>query len=159
MEWTIKPVSKIQGRIKVPADKSITHRAIMFSAIADGFSLIENYLPSDDCMRTVSAFQNLGMKIEKTKDKLSIHGKGLEGLRPYAGTIDAGNSGTTARLICGILAGQNFISKISGDESLSKRPMKRVIEPLELMGARILARENNFLPLEIHGAKCLRPIE
>ena len=158
MEWTIKPVSKILGKITVPADKSITHRAIIFSAIAEGRSVIENYLSADDCMRTVNAFQNLGVRIDKTDKALSIHGAGLEGLKPYAGTIDAGNSGTTARLLSGLLAAQGFISKISGDESLSKRPMKRIIEPLERMGARIIAREDNFLPLEIRGTDCIKPI-
>ncbi len=159
MEWKIKPVSKIQGKIKVPADKSITHRAIMFSAMAEGVSVIENYLHADDCMRTVAAFQNLGIRIDKTDKALTIHGVGLDGLKPFAGTIDCGNSGTTARLLSGILAGQNFISRISGDESLSKRPMRRIIEPLERMGAGISAREGDFLPLEIHGTQCLKPID
>ena len=158
MEWTIKPVSKIQGKIAVPADKSITHRAIMFSAIAEGVSVVENYLSADDCMRTVAAFRNLGVRIEKTDKALTIHGAGLEGLMPHAGTIDAGNSGTTARLLAGLLSSQSFISRISGDESLSKRPMKRIIEPLERMGARIIAREGNFLPLEIYGTDCIKPI-
>ena len=142
----------------MPADKSITHRAIMFSAIAEGTSVVEKYLSADDCMRTAAAFQNLGVRIDKTEKALTIHGSGLDGLKPFSGTIDAGNSGTTARLLCGLLSAQGFISRISGDESLSKRPMKRIIEPLELMGSRIIARDDNFLPLEIHGTNCIKPI-
>ncbi len=159
MEWTIRPASKIQGTIEIPADKSITHRAIMFSAIAEGDSRIENYLPADDCMQTLKAFQNLGVKIEKDEKTLLIHGAGLKGLKPFQGIIDAGNSGTTARLLTGILSGQDFISRISGDESLSRRPMKRIIEPLSMMGIKIKARENNFLPIEIEGSSKLRKID
>ncbi|MCX5782361.1 MAG: 3-phosphoshikimate 1-carboxyvinyltransferase, partial [Elusimicrobia bacterium] len=159
MEWTIRPASKIQGKIEIPADKSITHRAIMFSSIAEGDSRIENYLPADDCMQTLKAFQNLGVKIEKDEETLLIHGVGLKGLKPFEGIIDAGNSGTTARLLTGILSGQDFISRISGDESLSRRPMKRIIEPLSMMGVKIKARENNFLPIEIEGSSKLRKID
>ncbi|MFC1500852.1 3-phosphoshikimate 1-carboxyvinyltransferase [Elusimicrobiota bacterium] len=159
MNWTINKVSKICGSISVPGDKSITHRAVILSAISSGESQIENYLPSQDCISTIKAFEKLGVRIENDGHSLKIHGVGLKGLKSYNGVINAGNSGTTARLLSGVLAGQNFTSKISGDESLSKRPMRRIIEPLELMGANIIAKDGNYLPIEIKGNSNLKAIE
>jgi 3-phosphoshikimate 1-carboxyvinyltransferase len=159
MNWTIKPFKQFKGNINVPADKSITHRAVMLAAIANGKSIIINYLDGEDCMCTVQAFRSMGVKIEKDKKSLFIEGVGLKGLKKPARAIDAGNSGTTVRLLSGILAGQGFTAEIKGDESLSKRPMKRVIEPLTKMGAVFEARENNYLPMKITGMENLKPID
>ena len=158
MDWHIKPVTGLHGEVTVPADKSITHRAVMIAALAEGESVIGNYLPADDCMRTVSAFESLGVTVKKTDTVLRVFGAGLRGLKAPSGAIDAGNSGTTVRLMSGILAGQDFSTKITGDESLMRRPMKRIIVPLERMGAAITARDGNFLPLEIKGKSRIKPI-
>jgi 3-phosphoshikimate 1-carboxyvinyltransferase len=158
MDWIIKPTAKLQGIVFTPADKSITHRAIMFASLAGGESVIENYLPAEDCLRTLKAFEDMGVKIDKTPTRLRVRGVGLKGLRAPVAPIDAGNSGTTVRLLSGILAGQNFSTTITGDESLSRRPMNRIIEPLTKMGARLTARDGNFLPLEIQGNPDLRPV-
>ncbi len=147
---------RITGEIYVAPDKSISHRAIMIAAIAEGISRIKNFLYADDCISTIKCFQKLGVEVVDEKNEIIVKGKGPNLANPLD-VLDAVNSGTTARLLSGILAGQNFSSKIIGDESLSKRPMKRIIEPLEKMGAKIRARENNFLPIEITGGK-LKPI-
>lgn len=158
MEWIVKTASKISGEIVVPPDKSITHRAIMIGSLCEGESIVYNYLASEDCMNTLNAMTGMGIKIEKAKTSLKISGAGLKGLRKPALAIDSGNSGTTARLLSGILAGQAFCAEITGDESLSKRPMKRIIEPLRLMGASVNAREDNYLPMQIEGNPFLKPI-
>lgn len=145
----INKVSNLNGTITVPADKSITHRSIMLSSLATGKSYIKNYLKSDDCLMTMNAFKQMGVNIEQKEDSLTIIGAGINGLKSPVKEIYAGNSGTTTRLLSGVLSGQNFSSTITGDESLSKRPMKRVIEPLTLMGVDIKAKENNFLPMTI----------
>ncbi|MCL2799581.1 MAG: 3-phosphoshikimate 1-carboxyvinyltransferase [Endomicrobia bacterium] len=149
MDITLKKVNKIEGIIEVPADKSITHRAVMFSSIAQGDSVIKNYLPSDDCLRTIDAFRQMGAEIKSIKDTLYIKGKGLKLVKPQ-NEVYCGNSGTTARLLTGILCGQDFETKLTGDPSLSKRPMQRVIEPLSQMGADIKSN-NGLLPLIIKG--------
>ena len=154
----INKVSKLNGTIVVPADKSITHRAIMLSALADGKSVINNYLKSDDCLMTLNAFKQMGVQIEQKENSLIIEGAGINGLKNPVKEIYAGNSGTTTRLLSGVLAGQKFSSTISGDASLSKRPMKRVIEPLSLMGVDIVAKENNFLPMTITPGENLKAI-
>ena len=154
----INKVSKLNGTITVPADKSITHRAIMLSSLATGKSYINNYLKSDDCLMTMNAFKQMGVNIEQTENSLTITGAGINGLKNPVKEIYAGNSGTTTRLLSGVLAGQNFSSTITGDASLSKRPMKRVIEPLSLMGANITAKENNFLPMTISPKENLKAI-
>ena len=154
----INKVSKLNGTIVVPADKSITHRAIMLSALADGKSVIDNYLKSDDCLMTLNAFKQMGVQIEQKENSLIIEGAGINGLKNPVKEIYAGNSGTTTRLLSGVLAGQKFSSTISGDASLSKRPMKRVIEPLSLMGVDIVAKENNFLPMTITPGENLKAI-
>ena len=154
----INKVSKLNGTIVVPADKSITHRAIMLSALADGKSVINNYLKSDDFLMTLNAFKQMGVQIEQKENSLIIEGAGINGLKNPVKEIYAGNSGTTTRLLSGVLAGQKFSSTISGDASLSKRPMKRVIEPLSLMGVDIVAKENNFLPMTITPGENLKAI-
>lgn len=154
----INKISKLKGTIIVPADKSITHRAIMLSSIASGKSYINNYLSSDDCFMTVNAFKSMGVNVEDKGTSLIIEGVGINGLKKPSTDIYAGNSGTTTRLLSGILSGQNFMSVITGDESLSKRPMKRIIEPLSLMGADIKAQDNNFLPLSINATGNLKSI-
>lgn len=151
---------KINAEINVAADKSITHRAIMLASLSSGECVIHNFLNSKDCYSTINAFKNLGVNIimEETNKTLKIIGCGLQGLKQPKKEIDCGNSGTTLRLILGILAGQEIKSKLIGDASLSKRPMARVIEPLSLMGAKIVAKENNYLPIEIEGNENLKPI-
>ena len=157
MDIELKKVKKIGGIIEVPADKSITHRAIMLSSLADGDSVIRNYLPSQDCLRTVEAFKQAGAHIKADGGNLYVKGAGLR-LRRLRNEIYAGNSGTTARLMSGILAGQNFESVISGDESLSKRPMKRIMDPLTKMGAEIIS-EQGMLPLKIKGTTPLKAVK
>lgn len=154
----INKVAKINGTITVPADKSITHRAIMLSSLATGKSYINNYLKSDDCLMTMNAFKQMGVNIEQKDNSLIVNGVGINGLKNPVKEIYAGNSGTTTRLLSGVLAGQDFSSTITGDESLSKRPMKRVIEPLSLMGVNIKAKENNFLPMIISANGNLKAI-
>ncbi len=154
----VNKVSKLNGIITVPADKSITHRAIMLSSLAMGKSYINNYLKSDDCLMTMNAFKQMGVNIEQTENSLTITGAGINGLKNPGKEIYAGNSGTTTRLLSGVLAGQIFSSTITGDASLSKRPMKRVIEPLSLMGVNIKAKENNFLPMTISPKETLKSI-
>ena len=155
----INQVSKLSGTITVPADKSITHRSIMLSSIAEGKSYVNNYLKSDDCLMTMNAFKQMGVNIEQKDGSLIIDGVGINGLKDPVKEIYAGNSGTTTRLLSGVLAGQKFSSTITGDESLSKRPMKRVIAPLSLMGADIKARDNNFLPMTINTNGNLKAID
>ncbi|GAB1402103.1 3-phosphoshikimate 1-carboxyvinyltransferase [Elusimicrobiota bacterium] len=155
----IDKVNKLEGTIIVPSDKSITHRAIMLSSLAQGISYIDNYLNSADCISTLNAFKSMGVDIVKEDKRLIITGVGLHGLKKSKQNIDAGNSGTTTRLLSGILAGQKFSSTIIGDESLSLRPMKRVIEPLRQMGVNVLAKDDNYLPLTIDPTDNLRPIE
>ena len=154
----INKISSLNGIVVVPADKSITHRSIMLSSIAEGKSYIHNYLMSDDCLMTINAFKQMGLNIEQKDTSLIIHGVGINGLKNPVKEFYAGNSGTTTRLLSGILAGQNFPSTIVGDPSLSKRPMKRVIEPLSLMGVNIKAKENNFLPMTIMSKGNLKAI-
>ena len=153
-EISIQPVKKLKGTIKMPGDKSISHRAIILGAISEGDLQVKGFLNSEDCLGTINIFQKMGIKIEKgIQGDLLITGKGLRGLSKPESSLNAGNSGTTMRLICGLLAGQNFTSTITGDKSLSKRPMERIILPLKEMGAKIDAREGNFSPLIIKGGR------
>ncbi|MDR1474508.1 MAG: 3-phosphoshikimate 1-carboxyvinyltransferase [Endomicrobium sp.] len=160
MDIKLKKVNSISGIIEVPADKSITHRAVMLSSLAEGESIVRNYLSSDDCNRTIEAFRQMGTEIKIDNGNLYIKGIGLKLKKPQYGkyNIYAGNSGTTARLISGILAGQEFESIITGDESLSKRPMVRIIEPLFRMGAKIISK-GGFLPLTIDGKSLLKAVK
>lgn len=143
----------LKGEITVPGDKSISHRGIMLGALANGTTSITNFLKGADCLSTISCFQKMGIEIEETENEILVHGKGLHGLSAPKEILDAGNSGTTTRLISGILAGQNFSCDLTGDASIQKRPMKRIMTPLSMMGADITSVHNNgCAPLHIKGA-------
>ena len=143
----------IKGSLTVPGDKSISHRAVMFSALAQGETKVKGFLPGEDCLSTISVFRKMGVSIEQEQDSLRIQGLGLHGLKAPGEALYCGNSGTTMRLMAGILAGQSFSSCLTGDESLEKRPMKRVCLPLEKMGAKIkMQGEKGTAPLEISGS-------
>ena len=153
---TVRPAKKISGKVRMPGDKSISHRAIFLGSLARGLTEIDNFSAGDDCQRSIKAFQNLGIRIKSPGggNSLEINGRGLSGLEESNQILDLGNSGTTVRLLLGVLAGQNFCSVLTGDESLQKRPMGRVTVPLEMMGAKIVGREKgNLLPLVIKGGK------
>lgn len=140
------------GEITPPGDKSISHRAVILSSLADGLSTIKGFLRSEDTISTLNAFKNMGVESTLTSDLLEINGVGIHGLRESHTTIDAGNSGTTARLLMGLLSGQKFNSALTGDKYLRKRPMRRVVDPLKLMGAKITGDNNaNNFPLLIKG--------
>jgi len=158
MQQRISPASAITGAITLPGDKSISHRYAMISAIADGESRIHNYSTGADCHSTLDCMRALGIDVEVAGTEVRIKGKGLDGLRAPTGDLDAGNSGSTIRMLSGILAAQPFLTRIFGDQSLSCRPMQRILRPLAEMGAQIGAREDKFPPLEIHGTR-LRPID
>ncbi len=143
----------LKGEITVPGDKSISHRGIMLGALANGTTSITNFLKGADCLSTISCFQKMGIEIEETESEILVHGKGLHGLSAPTEILDAGNSGTTTRLISGILAGQTFSCDLTGDASIQKRPMKRIMTPLSMMGADITSIHNNgCAPLHIKGA-------
>ncbi len=143
----------IKGEVTVPGDKSISHRAVMFGALSKGKTEITNFLQGADCLSTIDCFRRLGIRIENQTDKITVYGKGLDGLSAPSSLLDAGNSGTTVRLISGILAAQRFETTLTGDASIQKRPMLRVIEPLTMMGARIESLNGNHCaPLRITGA-------
>lgn len=143
-------IQGLKGTVSVPGDKSISHRCIMFGSIANGTTEIHNFLKGADCLDTIRCFQSMGINIEETDHTITVHGKGLHGLSAPLNILDVGNSGTTTRLLSGILAGQKFESKLSGDESLNSRPMKRIIEPLTMMGANISSiLRNGCAPLYI----------
>jgi len=146
------PAKGIKGTLEVPGDKSISHRAIMFGSIAEGITEIEGFLFSDDCTRTIECFRSIGSDIEIKEKRILIKGNGLRGFKKSNGVLYVGNSGTTIRLMSGILAGQPFETVLTGDSSILKRPMKRIIEPLKLMGAEIYGQNNdNYPPLWIRG--------
>lgn len=155
----VRPVRRIAGRIAVPGDKSISHRALMLGAIADGVTRVGGFLNGDDCLATLAAFESLGIAIEaRSPTSLVIHGKGLHGLSTPDGPLDFGNSGTAIRLMAGLLSGQPFDSVLTGDESLRRRPMERIAAPLVKMGAAITTRDGNA-PLRITGGRRLRGID
>lgn len=153
MDKLISSKTGLNGRIKIPGDKSISHRAVMFGSLAKGDTVITGFLRGDDCMSTISCFKKLGIDIEVTDDRVVVHGKGLKGLTAPKELLDVGNSGTTIRLISGILAAQEFNSILNGDASIQKRPMKRVINPLSQMGADIESTNDGYAPLKIYGRK------
>lgn len=153
----IQRINYLQGTVSLPGDKSISHRAAMISSLAKGTTRIENFATSADCASTLSCLENLGVEVTRDGNQVVLQGVGKNGFTAPTETLDCGNSGTTMRLMAGILAGQNFKSVLVGDESLSQRPMKRVIEPLEMTGIKISA-ENNHAPLEIHGNNPLKAI-
>lgn len=147
-------VTSIRGMISVPGDKSISHRSIMFGSIAEGRTTVEHFLPGADCLSTIACFKDLGVSIEQKGTSVYIEGKGFAGLKEPEGVLDVGNSGTTIRLMMGILSGRPFHTVLMGDESIAKRPMTRVVNPLREMGARIEGRRNGELtPLSITGSK------
>ncbi|PZR73059.1 MAG: 3-phosphoshikimate 1-carboxyvinyltransferase [Chthoniobacterales bacterium] len=154
MEFRVKRAPRIEAEITVPGDKSISHRAVIISALSNGVCVLRGFLPSDDCLRTVQAMRALGIKIEHPEpDMLVVHGK-KRLLTAPAGEIDCGNSATTMRLLAGLLAGQSFDSRLVGGATLSARPMDRVILPLRKMGANIVAEgPNETAPIKIHGVK------
>jgi len=161
MNRIIEPIRKLAGEIEVPGDKSISHRAVMFGALSEGITQADHFLMSADCLSTISCFQKMGIEIqtEKAQDSVIIHGKGLWGLQRPKERLFTGNSGTTTRLLAGILAGQHFESVLDGDASIRRRPMNRVIDPLRRMGAEIKSEnENGCAPLCILGSP-LRGIE
>src|SRR5574341_937204 len=154
MRKMIKPVNCLQGEIEVPGDKSISHRALIIGAMSSGKMNISNLANGEDCLSTINCLKNLGIKIQKEKDGVMVCGQGLFGFRQPQSILNAGNSGTTMRILCGLLAGQDFDSVLTGDHSLRNRPMQRVIEPLQKMGAEIIGRENNqTAPISISGKR------
>lgn len=155
MDITIKQKKSINGVFSVPGDKSISHRAVMFASIASGTTVIEGFLMGDDCLSTIRCFRQLGIDIEVNNDKVIVHGRGLHGLSKPDTILDVGNSGTTLRLMTGLLAGQSFSCEITGDASIQKRPMDRVSIPLSQMGADIIGK---FCPIKINGGE-LKGIE
>lgn len=152
MNKTIEKKYSLNGEVSIPGDKSISHRAVMFGSIAKGVTEISNFLTGEDCLSTISCFKKMGIDISVDKTNVTVHGKGLYGLSKPLETLDVGNSGTTLRLISGILAAQNFKSKITGDSSIQGRPMDRISNPLSLMGTQIKGTIKNsklYAPLEI----------
>ena len=144
----------LRGELSIPGDKSISHRAVMFGSLAKGTTHISNFLSGADCLSTIDCFRKMGVLIEQNGTNVTVHGNGLHGLKAPSETLDVGNSGTTTRLISGILAGQDFETVLSGDASLNKRPMGRIIKPLEQMGAKITSvNGNGCAPLKIEGTK------
>lgn len=148
----LKTKQGLQGELTVPADKSISHRSIMFGAISHGTTTVHNFLRAEDCLSTVAVFKALGVKIKDDGETITVEGKGFSGLKAPSEMLNAGNSGTTMRLVLGILAGQSFDSKIAGDASLNRRPMERVMGPLREMGAELQGTKNSeFPPISIKG--------
>ena len=158
-DWIAARGGPLRGELLVPGDKSVSHRAIMFGAIAEGSTRIDGFLEGEDTRATAAIFRQLGVRIEAPSDGVRIvHGVGLHGLQPTGEALDCGNAGTAMRLLTGLLAGQRFDSTLVGDESLSKRPMRRVIEPLSSMGARIDSNDG-AAPLQVHGGRALHGID
>ncbi len=158
MDRRIAPARSVSGKIRLPGDKSISHRYAMLAALAEGCSVIKNFATGADCSSTLECLRRLGADIQREGDEVVIEGVGLGGLSAPRGQLDAGNSGSTIRMLAGILAGQGFESVIGGDQSLSRRPMRRIITPLTRMGAQIVGRASDFPPLRIQGAE-LKPID
>lgn len=153
MLMRVRPVQSLKGEITVPGDKSISHRAVMLGALAEGVTEISGFLHGEDCLSTIEAFRDLGVTIDSLDETIIVHGVGLDGLKEADDVLNVGNSGTTIRLLSGILAGQKFTTFLSGDASIRKRPMGRVIKPLSLMGAKIVGKADNTLaPLAICGS-------
>ncbi|MGE6376547.1 3-phosphoshikimate 1-carboxyvinyltransferase [Peribacillus muralis] len=147
-------IQSLRGSIDIPGDKSISHRSIMFGALAEGETTVTNFLPGADCLSTISCFKQLGIHIEQEGKQVRIEGKGFNGLTEPKEVLDVGNSGTTIRLMTGILAGQDFSAVLTGDESIAKRPMTRVVNPLRQMGAKIDGRKGaEYTPIFIRGGK------
>ena len=157
VDYAITPGGKLQGTLRVPGDKSISHRALMLGAIAEGDTEIEGFLDGADCLSTLAALRAMGVEVEtRSPTSLKVHGRGLHGLRVPSAPLDCGDSGTAMRIFMGLLAGQGFESTLVGDESLSKRPMQRVIDPLTSMGAKIESRGGQA-PITLKAVKPLNP--
>src|SRR5271163_1086843 len=150
---TISPGGNVTGVVELPGDKSISHRYAILASLAEGASEIRNYSSSADCRSTIECMRKLGVEIDITPERVRVTGKGLEGLKPPRRALDAENSGSTIRMLSGVLAGQDFTSTITGDDSLRRRPMRRVIDPLRQMGAEIHSRDGERPPLEIRGGR------
>lgn len=160
MRKLINHAKSLQGKLTIPGDKSISHRSVMFGSIAEGETRITGFLRADDCLNTIKVMRQLGIQIHDNGDEIIVEGRGMNGLRPSKEMLDVGNSGTTIRLLSGLLAGQSFTSVIAGDNSLNKRPMQRVIAPLEQMGAKISGdKDSEFPPLTIEPTNELHAIE
>lgn len=158
--WIAQTGAPLRGRIRVPGDKSVSHRAVMLGALAEGTTHVRGFLEGEDTRATARVFQQLGVRIDTpSPSERIVHGVGLHGLTPPAGTLDCGNAGTGMRLLAGVLAAQAFDSVLVGDASLSKRPMRRVIEPLTAMGAHIDSEPGGLPPLRIRGGQALRGID
>jgi 3-phosphoshikimate 1-carboxyvinyltransferase len=158
MKLHIAPANSVSGELRLPGDKSISHRYAMLAAIAEGETRIHHYSTGADCHSTLGCVRALGVEVGEQGTDVSIRGKGMDGLSASAGPLDAGNSGSTIRMFSGILAAQPFRTVVGGDESLSRRPMKRIMDPLARMGARISARDGQYPPIEIDGG-ALMPID
>lgn len=149
---TLTAAPRLRATLAVPGDKSISHRAVIFNAIAEGNARVTNFLTGADCLSTIACMQALGVQIERSGDEVQVYGRGLRGLRPPAAMLDCGNSGTTIRLLSGLLAGQSFTATLTGDDSLRRRPMLRVVEPLRRLGAQIDGEEGGKrAPLTVQG--------
>jgi len=160
ISFNVKPGGKLQGSLRVPGDKSISHRSIMFGSLAEGVTQISGFLEGDDALATLNAFRQMGVRIEgPDSGRVTIHGVGMQGLKRPKEPLDVGNSGTSMRLLCGLLAGQGFEVTLVGDSSLSGRPMRRVTAPLAEMGAKIEATEAGTAPLVIHPVDHLQGID
>lgn len=159
MILTTKKIPSVLGTLFLPGDKSISHRSIMFASMADGISTVKNCLLSQDLHSTINCFRAMGCKIDINDETIVVEGRGFRGLREPESDLDCGNSGTTTRLIAGILSAQKFSSTLIGDESLSVRPMNRIVDPLKLMGADISVSEKGTLPMLINGVQDLNAIE
>lgn len=159
MQKQISPANSLKGVVRLPGDKSISHRAAMLASIAEGRSTLHNYSTGADCQSTLDCMRGLGVEIQQNETTITVEGVGLEGLRTPSSALDVGNSGSTIRMLSGILAGQPFDSTLIGDESIARRPMQRVITPLSQMGCKIDAREGKFTPIEIHGKRPLTAID
>jgi len=160
LTWVSSPAESLRGEIRVPGDKSISHRAVMFASLADGVSHISGFLEGEDTRATARAFAQMGVRIDTTSaSERVVYGVGIDGLKAPTAPVDCGNAGTGMRLLAGLLAGQTFDTTLIGDESLSKRPMRRVIDPLAKMGARIESSGAGLPPLHIYGGTTLRGID
>lgn len=159
IHFQVQPGGSLRGNIRVPGDKSISHRALMLASIANGKTRIDGFLHGEDTLATLAAMRHMGVKIEVTGQVVNVHGVGLHGLQAPSAPLDLGNSGTSARLLTGLLAGQSFDATIVGDASLMRRPMRRIIEPLQLMNADVHASDKGTLPIRIYGGRQLHAID
>ncbi|MFI4923303.1 MAG: 3-phosphoshikimate 1-carboxyvinyltransferase [Burkholderiales bacterium] len=159
LDFRVEPGGVLSGKVRVPGDKSISHRSIMLGSIAEGVSEINGFLEGEDTLATMNALRAMGVRIDgPVQGKVRVHGVGLRGLKPPKKVLDCGNSGTTMRLLCGLLAGQSFNCELTGDDSLRKRPMQRVTAPLQEMGADIATADNGTPPLKLRGVSELHAI-